>query len=155
MRPHRLHRLPHTLVSPHRLLAWSQITPTGSQFGYIVELLAPTLTRKLFATGRPSDNRAPAAAKTLLSTWGQTPKSMKKPFLILSTCSNPPCSAPKACRHQKDAYSPQHELQSDLKATTDIIKNRYFWLARDSWRVKVGLPWSKRRQWHKKTTKVS
>ena len=52
----------------------------------IVELWAPQMTPKwnpklpLFATGRQSENRAPAAARTLLSAMEQIPKLMKKRF---------------------------------------------------------------------------
>ena len=77
----------------------------------IVERLAPKMTAKwsqkstLFATGRPSENRAPAAARTVLSTLGQTPKSMKKALLVLSARPSPPFSVPEA-RIKQDGYSP-------------------------------------------------
>ena len=62
---------------------------------------------------RQSENRAPAAARTLLSAMEQVPKSMKKAVLILSACPSPPFSVPEACKHQKDAYSSQNELETD------------------------------------------
>ena len=73
----------------------------------LVELSAPKFSPKwnqqstFLATGRPSENRAPAAARTLLSTLGQTPTSMKKALLILSACPSRPFSVPEACKHQK------------------------------------------------------
>ena len=51
---------------------------------------------------------------------------MRKAVLVPRACSNPPCSAPEACKHQKDAYNPQHELQSDRNVTPDIIKKTTF-----------------------------
>ena len=72
----------------------------------VVQLLAtqmtPTWRQKstFFATGRAIENRAPAAARTLLSTLGQIPKSMKKAILVLIACPRPPFSPSVACKHQ-------------------------------------------------------
>ena len=64
-----------------------------------------------FATGRPRRNRAPTAARTLLSILGQTPKSLKKPLLILSAGWNPPFQLLKPAgsqdQFQNDPKRPQ------------------------------------------------
>ena len=126
----------------------------------IVELSAPKMTPKwspkspLFATGRQSENRAPAAARTLLSAMEQIPKLMKKRFWFGVPARALIFQLLKPASIKKYTSSPQNELQSDPKKTPDVIKNRYFWPAWGTWTANVGLPWPKRRPWHQKVTQI-
>ena len=126
----------------------------------IVELWAPKMTPKwspkstLFATGRQSKNSAPAAARTLLSALGQTPKSMKKQFWFRAPARTLLFRLLKSASTKREASSPQNELQSDPKVTPDVVKNRYFWPAWGTWRANVAVPWPKRHPWHQKVTQI-
>ena len=141
------------------MLHVSHVQPLFSRMQPLVRPLARKRPAKwspkstLLATGRQSENRAPAAARTLLSALGQTPKLMKKRFWFGVPARALLFQLLKPASIKKDAYSPQHELQSDPTMTPDIIKNRYFWPAWGTWRAKVGLPRPKRRPWHQKVTK--
>ena len=104
------------------LSACHRVWPVGPQASRcnpkvsIIELLAPKMLPKwspkstLFATGRQSENRAPAAARTLLSTLDQIPKLMKKRFWFGVPARALPFQLLKPASIKKDASSPQNEL---------------------------------------------